>query len=143
MVGAAMALHPNETGGILIGLLDDAGVPCITEVVELRPTKPSPHRFQVAEGQTTVAVDAARTRDPRVGYLGEWHSHPSDQPASPTDSATMAKLAAHPDTGNPVLFVLRPTGADQITIDAHVSVDGGLLPAPLVEVGPIESVARA
>lgn len=139
MLTAAAALHPNETGGILIGLVDDRGAPCITEAVELRPADPSPHRFQIAEGKTTAAVDDARIRDARVGYLGEWHSHPNDQPASPTDRATMAKLAAHPDTGNPVLLVLRPTVTDQIVIDAHLSVGRQLLPARLIEVGPIAS----
>ena len=143
MLTAAAALHPNETGGILIGLVDDGGSPCVTEAVELRPTDPSPHRFQITEGKTTTAVDDARTRDARVGYLGEWHSHPNDQPASPTDQATMAELAAHPDTGHPVLLVLRPTGTDQIVIDAHLSVRGRLLPAPLIEVGPIPSESTA
>jgi proteasome lid subunit RPN8/RPN11 len=139
MVAAAANLHPNETGGILIGVLDEAGAPCIIEAVEFRPSQPSTLCYEVPQGRTTAAVDAARTRDKRVGYLGEWHSHPTDQPASPTDRATMTGLATHPHTGNPVLLVLRPTSSGQFTIDAHMSHNGELLPAPLIEVGPVAS----
>lgn len=139
MIAAAADLHPNETGGILIGVLDETGAPCITEAVELQPTQPSTRRYDVPGGRTTASVDAARDRDPRVGYLGEWHSHPTDQPASATDHATMRTLAAHPDTGDPVLLVVRPTGRDTFTIDAHMSLHEGLLQVPLVDVGPITS----
>lgn len=142
MIAAAASLHPNETGGILIGLVDDTGAPCITDAVELQPSVPSTLRYQVSEGLTTAAVDAARTRDPRVGYLGEWHSHPTSQPASPTDRATMTRLAAHPATGNPLLLVLRPTSPDEFTIDAHMSLNGDLLASPLIDVGPIASEER-
>lgn len=143
MIAAAADLHPSETGGILIGVLDETGAPCITEAVELQPIHASALRYEVPEGLTTAAVDAARARDPRVGYLGEWHSHPTDQPASPTDHATMRRLAADPDTGNPVLLVLRPIGDNTFTVDAHMSLDGDLLPAPLVDVGPITSEERS
>jgi proteasome lid subunit RPN8/RPN11 len=137
MITAAAHLHPNETGGVLVGVLDDTGSPCITEAVELQPDQPSTDRYEVPEGRTTTAVDAARHRDRRVGYLGEWHSHPTDQPASATDHATMKALSAHPDTGQPVLLVLRPTGPDTFTIDAYTSLDGDLLPASLIEVVPL------
>lgn len=139
MIAAAAQLHPNETGGILIGVLDGTGAPCITEAVELQPSQPSTRRYDLPEGRTTAAVDAARAGDPRVGYLGEWHSHPTDQPASATDHATMRTLAAHPDTGNPVLLVVRPTGRETFTIDAHITLHGDLLQAPLIDVGPITS----
>lgn len=139
MIAAAANLHPHETGGILIGFLVDTGAPCITEAVELCPSQPSTLRYEVPDGRTTAAVDAARTRDERVGYVGEWHSHPTDQPASPTDRATMTRLAAHPDTGDPVLIVLRPTSCCQFTVDAHISLNGELLQATLIEVGPIAS----
>jgi hypothetical protein len=137
MIAAAHELHPDETGGVLIGLLDDTGAPCITHAVEFRPEQPSPKQYLVLEGSTTDAVDAARVTDPRVGYLGEWHSHPTDQPASPMDRITMTSLAAHPDTGDPVLLVVRPTGGDNFAVDAHIFLDANLMPAPLVEIGPI------
>jgi proteasome lid subunit RPN8/RPN11 len=137
MAAAAAEVHPCETGGILIGLLDGTGAPCVTQAVEFRPERPSSHRYIVPEGLTTIAVDAARQLDGRLVYLGEWHSHPTDQPASRTDRSTMAKLAAHPDTGDPVLLVLRPIAVDQFTIDAYMQIKQNLVPLPLVGVGPI------
>lgn len=137
MVAAAGKLHPCETGGILIGLLDDTHTPCITQAVEFRPATPSPHRYRVPQGLTTAAVDSARETDKRLVYLGEWHSHPTDQPASRTDRTTMADLAANPDTGDPLLCVLRPTARDQFTIDAYMCVNQNLARVPVVDVGPI------
>jgi hypothetical protein len=40
---------------------------------------------------TPLLVDEERRLDRRVGYLGDWHSHPADAPPSPTDKATLAK----------------------------------------------------
>ncbi len=137
MASAAADVHPCETGGILIGLIDDTGAPCITQVVEFRPDEPSQRRYSVPAGLTTAAVDAARQRDERLAYIGEWHSHPTDQPASRTDRSTMADLAANPDTGDPVLCVLRPTALDQFTIDAYMCINRKLVQLPLVDVGPI------
>lgn len=139
MVAAAAESHPRETGGVLLGILYDTGAPCVTDAIEFRPQEPSTHRYQVPEGLTTATVDAARTRDERVGYLGEWHSHPTDQPASPIDGSTMANLAANPDTGEPALFVLRPTSHGQFTIEAYMSINSDLVQVPLVDIGPISS----
>ena len=56
MVAAAVALHPNETGGILVGLVDEGGAPCITEAIELRPAghrpqcaRPTENRYRQGE----------------------------------------------------------------------------------------------
>jgi hypothetical protein len=137
MVAAAAAVHPAETGGIRIGLIDSTGAPCIVKAVEFRPTEPSRASYVVPEGETTEAIDSARTTDGRLGYVGEWHSHPTDQPASLTDGTTMARLADNADTGIPVLCVLRPMNADVFNIDAYLPIRGDLHPAPLVGVGPV------
>lgn len=136
MLAAARAAHPNETGGILIGVLDGRGEPCVIEAVEIPPNNPSAARYAIPEGVTTPAVDAARTRDARFGYLGEWHSHPSDQPASPTDVSTMVSLAEAVDVVDPVLIVVRPTD-DRFVLDAHVVIDARLVTATLVAMGPL------
>lgn len=136
MLIAARAAHPNETGGILAGVLDGLGEPCVVEAVELPPTKPSAARYVVPEGATVSAVDAARTRDGRLGYIGEWHSHPSDQPASPTDVATMVSLAEAPDVADPVLIVLRQ-GDGGFSLDAHVVINARLVTAELLAMGPL------
>ena len=136
MLAAARVAHPNETGGILIGVLDGRGEPCVVEAVEIPPAKPSAARYVVPEGVTVPAVDAARTRDRRLGYIGEWHSHPSDQPASPTDVATMVSLAEASDVGDPVLIVLRPSDRE-FSFDAHVVIDARLETTEILAMGPL------
>ncbi|HKY14068.1 MAG TPA: ThiF family adenylyltransferase [Microthrixaceae bacterium] len=135
MTNAAIDTHPNETGGILIGARASDGSTCVVEAVEFRPETPSPHVYRVPDGVTQSAVDAARSLDERVGYVGEWHSHPTDQPASATDVATMVHLADLPDSRDPVLFVLRPLTADQFHIDAYVVADRVLERCSVVDVG--------
>lgn len=89
---AAGSAHPQETGGILLGV-EAGGRPWITQIVEIT----TPHRgrshYHVPRGTTSAAVRAARKGDPRIGYLGEWHVHPSDVGPSPRDRATMRHLA--------------------------------------------------
>ena len=132
----------REIGGQLFG---EQMAPSDFRVTELTVQKRRGSFATFVVDLLQAAADAVRFfnrtehRYTPFNYIGEWHSHPNDQPASPTDRATMAKLAAHPNTGNPVLLVLRPTGADHVVIDAHLSVEGQLLPAPLIAVGPIAS----
>ncbi len=137
MISAARVTHPAETGGILIGARDDTGGCCVVEAIEFRPAAPSPSRYQVPEGVTQPAVEAAHETDDRLEYLGEWHSHPSDQPASPTDIATMLDLAIQHDSRDPVLFVLRPVTPETIEIDAYLTTADGLASVEVVEVGSL------
>jgi len=136
LIAAARSSKPEETGGILIGVIDERAQPCVIETVEIPSEHPSPLAYRVPEGATAPIIDAARTRDRRLGYLGEWHSHPSNQPASATDVATMLKLAAMPDVRHPVLVVARPTG-DGFELDALVTIDGALVATSLVGLGPL------
>lgn len=102
----ARRAHPNETGGILLGVRN-AGRPWITQAVEIPSTDRGRSHYRLPAGTTTAAVGRSREADPRLGYLGEWHSHPSDVGPSPTDRATMRRLALrHPRTGL-ILIVVR------------------------------------
>lgn len=139
MVAAAAAAHPKETGGILIGVLDGRGEPCVAEAVELAPERPTSAGYIVPDGATTAAVDDARLRDGRLGYVGEWHSHPSDQPASPTDVQTMVRLAETTGTRSPVLVVVCPKGHGIFDLEAYVVVGGRLTATRQLAVGPLRS----
>lgn len=137
MVAAADAAVPNETGGLLIGVFDGHGEPCVIDAVELPTDEPTPTGYVVPAGATTPVLEQARLRDDRLGYLGEWHSHPSDQPASPKDVQTMLDLAHAAETRSPVLIVLRPDSTGTFHIDASVVVAGDLCPTRHVAVGPL------
>lgn len=109
MTAAALQAYPNETGGILIGVHLD-GEPWVTAAIEIASTDRGRNHYRIPSGATQPAVHAARRVDRRVGYLGDWHSHPSDIGPSPTDLATLALISMrHPHTPNPTLLVVRHT----------------------------------
>jgi hypothetical protein len=135
----AAAAQPNETGGILVGILDTYGAPVVATAIEIRAIRPSTRGYEIEPTTTSAALAQARKEDARIGYLGEWHSHPTDQSASTTDRTTMRALARHPDTGTPALIVARPTQVG-FELDAYLA-DGDILePVPIIAVGPIPEV---
>ncbi len=107
MFAAAIAALPNETGGILLGVSRD-GQPWVTEAVEIVTKERGRHHYKIPAGVTQPTVLAAREADYRLGYLGDWHSHPADVGPSATDLATLAMFSVkHPKTPNPNLVVVR------------------------------------
>ncbi len=100
---------PQETGGILLGALGD-GDPWVMCAIEVRPLRPAPSAYEIPKGITSDLVLAARQEDARLGYLGDWHSHPSDVGASWRDRATYRGALSfarwHGDT-RPIMLVVR------------------------------------
>lgn len=109
MTTAAARAHPVETGGILIGVYLD-GHPWITTVVEIPTTSRGRSHYRIPAGATHAAVLRARAVDQRLGYLGDWHSHPHDVGPSPTDLASLALISMkRPRLPNPTQIVVRRT----------------------------------
>lgn len=107
MTCAAHQSHPLETGGILIGVHVD-GQPWITQAIEIPTPDRGRRHYRIPAGATHAAVLGAREADFRLGYLGDWHSHPSDLGPSPTDLATLALMSIkHPRDANPTMIVVR------------------------------------
>lgn len=102
----AREAEPNETGGILLGVRTN-GRPWITHAVEIASQDRGRSHYRLPAGATSPAVDRARQQDPRLGYLGEWHSHPTDVGPSPTDRATMRRLALRCLGTGLILIVVR------------------------------------
>ncbi len=102
----AREAHPQETGGILLGVRT-TGRPWITQAVEIPTPDRGRSHYRLPAGATTLAVQRARADDSRLGYLGEWHSHPVDVGPSPTDRATMRRLALRSPRTGIVLIVVR------------------------------------
>lgn len=114
----ARAAHPDETGGILLGVAV-AGNPWITRAVELTSDERGQHHYRLPAGMTRTAVRAGRRDDPRLGYLGEWHSHPADVGPSAVDRRTMKRLARRTRfEPSPVLLVVR-RAKDDYLLDLH------------------------
>lgn len=115
MIAAAANAHPKETGGILIGVHTTGGHPWVVRAIEIASNDRGRHHYRIPSGATQPSVHAARRTDSRLGYLGDWHSHPADIGPSPTDLATLAVYSIkHPRTPNPTLIVVRNT------TDGHV-----------------------
>lgn len=132
---AAREHHPNEVGGVLLGVAV-AGRPWITQATIVRSRRGSPTYYELPAGARHRAVDRARTGDARLGYLGDWHSHPADFGPSATDRRTMRELAAHGDGPKPLLLLARRR-ADGYELDAHQQSGRGLRALELVAAGAL------
>lgn len=119
MLRAATAACPNETGGILVGVRVRRR-PWITHAVAI-PSKNGGAGHYTLEGHARQsAVDTIRAVDHRVGYVGEWHSHPADVPPSRQDLRAIARLSHDPgaECPHPVLILVRRNGGNWV-IDAR------------------------
>lgn len=133
---------PNETGGVLVGTHVD-GHPVVTDAIEISAERPAPSRFIIEEGKTRQAVEAAAAVDPRVGYMGEWHSHPLDQDTSNTDRVTMQMLAGAPDIGNPALIVARLQTTADVRLDSYMVRPAWIVPVRMESVGGLPLMSGA
>lgn len=107
LLNAAARSHPTETGGILIGVYAD-GHPWVSRVVEVTTRDRGRAHFRIPAGATHAAVVAARSHDERLGYLGDWHSHPRDIGPSATDLTTLGLISMrHPLQPNPTQIIVR------------------------------------
>lgn len=105
----ARRAHPDETGGVLIGVYGANGRPWVVGAVEVPSERAGLSYYELPADARPEAVDAARARDPRLGYIGDWHSHPADVGPSNTDVATMKGVAedAGRECDHPVLLIAR------------------------------------
>lgn len=137
---AATLSHPLETGGILVGV-HTSRYPWVTHAVEFATVERGHTAYRLPAGVTRRAVSQLRDLDPRVGYLGDWHSHPMDVPASATDRLTTVTTAVR--TMQPTLLLIARRVEDQYAIDVHVArgvrlrtcaiIPTGDLPVPSTE----------
>jgi proteasome lid subunit RPN8/RPN11 len=106
---AAAEAHPQETGGVLLGVYTGRRRPWILETPVVEPCAAGRTYYEIPAGIRPRVVDEARAGDGRLGYLGEWHSHPADAGPSALDSETMQRIAWDPVAAcpHPVLIVAR------------------------------------
>ncbi|HEX2039870.1 MAG TPA: ThiF family adenylyltransferase [Acidimicrobiales bacterium] len=132
----AEAALPNESGGVLVGcMIDDR--PVVTEVIEIHDETATDRHYLVPEDATANAVAAARERDSRLGYLGEWHSHPAGSGPSTLDVAAMLGAAEGSGTTEPVLILVAPTSEMPATLTAYVTTPAGLKDAAICTTGDL------
>ncbi len=134
----AEAASPCETGGILVGV-KARRTAWIVGAIELAEGR-VPGHYTVPKGVTRPAVHRAReTIDPRVGYAGEWHSHPGDFGPSASDRATMRALSwfvPRPPPGGPCFLLVRRAQEGWV-VDGYRARFPQLLRVDLIPAGPL------
>lgn len=112
---------PNETGGILLGIIDTALK--LIQVVDIVPA-PSDSRGDTTSfirgtlGLVNVVKEARRRTHGAVDYIGDWHSHPRGHSSQPsmTDFVQVAGLADRLDAeGIPALMCIVGEGSNDIS----------------------------
>ena len=101
---------PNETGGILLGLVDfERRQICVSAAIDPPPDSvKKPHYFERGKtGLEALLRSVGQATAGQLRYVGEWHSHPDGCAAAPSDDddALFATLAAlFRGTGEPYLM---------------------------------------
>jgi integrative and conjugative element protein (TIGR02256 family) len=93
---------PNETGGVLLGVIDTEAKQCL--IVDVLPSPPDsiewPNSYIRGCGGLLQKVQAAEEATAgQVNYVGEWHSHPKgcSAKASSLDTQAYAMLKQQRD----------------------------------------------
>lgn len=113
---------PNETGGVILGYVDQKRDAIHLVDVLPAPTDSDANRTGFTRGAAGLpeAIEEAAARTANiVGYLGEWHSHPRHASAAPsaTDQTLLGYLAdALALDGMPALMLIVADGDMSITI---------------------------
>lgn len=95
IAGATAAAMPHEAGGILLGY-GQGNRTVVTDVLVLASARPSFDRFirdDVAANELLAEYRSRPNTDDAVGYVGEWHSHPSSVGPSSIDRAAILGTA--------------------------------------------------
>jgi proteasome lid subunit RPN8/RPN11 len=136
---AAVVGHPNEAGGILVGVHTAGSRPWIVHAVEIPSKNSGGTHYVVPDHHRRDIVDRLRRQyDLRLGYLGEWHSHPFDIGPSETDLASIRAIADDPNAGcaRPVLLIARRAAGGYV-LDALQLNRRSIRPLDLIAAGPL------
>lgn len=120
----AQLAAPRERGGLLLGWWDngDIIIQRVTEIPDPTATSTSWTRRQDTAQQN---LDKARAElgEPLIGYVGDWHTHPTFGGASPADEAALCR-ASNQYTQPLALLVAMPNG----NLDGRTAHAGQLQP---------------
>jgi proteasome lid subunit RPN8/RPN11 len=111
---SALRSHPLEGGGVLAGVEVD-GAAWVTHAVEIDGSVATPVYFELPEGARPKAISAIRKIDSRLGYIGDWHSHPMDAGPSSQDRASLREIAEDKALSlPPLLLIARRRGSEYV-----------------------------
>lgn len=87
---------PKEVGGVLVGWREGKDVIVVHELLFVPHDGSVATRYDREHGLADELLQdyLAEADDPRLGYVGEWHTHPEPFPPSPMDLKTIRGIAA-------------------------------------------------
>ncbi len=146
MAKAAAAAHPDETGGVLVGVLGHLhggrGRPWVTHAVKVTSPRSGRTHYELPARARERVVTKLRRHDARLGYLGDWHSHPVNVDPSRTDKTSIESISVTGDCERPLLFVVRRVNGTY-EIDARQWTGASLRQLQVVDAGPLPPVSAA
>ncbi|MFS0794417.1 Mov34/MPN/PAD-1 family protein [Microbacterium sp. 1P10AE] len=116
---------PFETGGILLGWHQRSTIVVheFLSVPDPRATNGDYKRgHREASDSLKRYLDDAE--DSRLGYVGEWHSHPRSSVASATDISSLAAIAKGVRSPVALIVLILENGAADVTVDSRVGCRG-------------------
>jgi integrative and conjugative element protein (TIGR02256 family) len=101
----------KETCGILVGKITDGRIAIVTDASDAGPKAESSATICSRDvGYTQRWLeDRVKSAGGKIEYIGEWHSHPSeDTTPSTTDTTSLTDIASSPNylCGTPVMLIL-------------------------------------
>ena len=91
---AGLAALPSETGGILVGFRTEDQV-VVTRATVVPDADSSRRDYMLRKQRASLTfIWLQAIAGPVAGYVGDWHTHPADVPASSTDIASLERIAA-------------------------------------------------
>jgi hypothetical protein len=121
----ASAALPKETGGVLLGYISSTRSTATVhvaggiEIPDPDATRAS-YRLDPTPAETAMKEHLAKHGlEGEQGYVGDWHTHPANQPASGHDLETMFRAA----TGRryPFTIAVLSWDGDRWNVGTHVS----------------------
>lgn len=87
---------PGEVGGILVGWREGDHVVLVHDLLIVADQRRDLHRYdrEHRPAEDTLRSYLEHAADARLGYVGEWHSHPAPLPPSALDLKTIKTIAS-------------------------------------------------
>lgn len=108
MYSIALALFPNETGGMFAGRISEDGHDAVVERLVI-PSKTESTNVSFMRETNGMEQTWKKLSEQGLSYLGEWHTHPNGTPHySHTDYMAMKGIADDRNVAlsTPILFII-------------------------------------
>lgn len=118
--GERLALDalPKESGGILAGWWEGGSTVVVVGVLPVPDHAAGWSHYERRHSLAQESLDAylGSHSDPRLGYVGEWHSHPVPQPPSSTDRDALTAIVKKAKTRTALVVLAVQAGNG---VEAH------------------------